>query len=249
MASNYLHVYKTMRMDYTSIYETSPHELRFMVMHCLSCTVCIYHRSTVHYDLKCQSAEFCWFCKDCCDNCMKTAGVGLTAKSTDSSTQMRFCSNECSVLSPNVHVTPSIDFWDITQNPPAPSSRTCALFDNHQELLYIISECTMKQGYHSFDITLCRGNGSEPFVADKVYAVCYCRQPTTQLFFEFFMTEDLQVQEMIILSGNLAKHQQFEISANSVLHMIIKQALLHKGICNISTLLKVYGKKGKTAAH
>ena len=220
-----------------------------MVMHCLSCTVCIYRRSTVHYDLKCQSAKFCWFCKDCCDNCMKTAGIGLTAKSTDSSAQMRFCSNECSVLSPNVHVTPSIDFWDITQNPPAPSSRTCALFDNHQELLYIISECTMKQGYHSFDITLCRGNGPEPFVADKVYAVCYCRQPTTQLFFEFFLTDDLQIQEMIILSGNLTKHQVFEISANSVLHMIVKQALLHKGICNISTLLKVYGEKGKSAAH
>ena len=84
--------------------------------------------------------------------------------------------------------------------------------------------------------------------------VCYKLKPHTYLIAgfiagEFFMTEDLQVREMIILSGNLAKHQQFEISANSVLHMIIKQALLHKGICNISTLLKVYGKKGKTAAH
>lgn len=208
-------------------------------------TCAIYCRRTVNYDLKCQSSQFCWYCKDRCDTCMKTAGIGLAAKVPGSPTPLRFCSKSCSVISPNLYISPHIDFWDRTQNPPAPLSRTCTLYDDHKELLYIFSECTMQSGYHSFDVTLCRGIGTEPFLSDRVYSVCYCRQRAHQLFFEFFLSENLQVEEVIDLSkGEIEPPEEFKISANSVLQMIIKQALLTKGIHDVHTLLELYSEKG-----
>ena len=195
------------------------------------------------YDFKCQVRDRCWYCKYCCDKCMKAAGVDLVALNPDMNIRMRFCSRQCSVLSPALYVTPYIDFWDKTQNPPTPISRTCSLQDNHKELLYIYSECTMSVGYHLFDVTLCTGNSPKPFEENKVYAVCYCRQRSQQMYLEFFVSEDLQLQEMIVLGENKVLPDQFTTSANSILQMIIKQALATKGIQNVQTLMQVYGEK------
>ena len=174
---------------------------------------------------------------------MKTAGIDLTAPVPNSPILMRFCSKQCSVLSPALKVSPYIDFWDKTQNPPFCKSRTCALHDGHKELLYIYSECTMSTGYHLFDITICTGSSPEPFQEGKVYAVCYCRQRSQQLFFEFFLSDDLQVKEMIVVGDKEDVPEEFEGSANSVLQMIIKGALDTKGIQTVHRLMELYGGK------
>lgn len=135
------------------------------------------------------------------------------------------------------------DFWDQTQNPPAPNSRTCALHDGHKELLYIFAECTMKTGYHLFDVTLCTGNSPKPFEENKIYSVCYCRQRSQQFYFEFFLSEDLNVEKMIVLGDEKDVPDIFATSANSVLQMIIKQALATKEIRSVHTLMELYGKK------
>ena len=173
---------------------------------------------------------------------MKTAAIDLTANIPNSSTVMQFCSKECNIISPNLKVSPYIDFWDKTQNPPAPTSRTCALHNGHKELLYIFSECTMSTGYHLFDITLSTGSDPEPFHDGQVYVVCYCRQRSHQLFFEFFLSKDLHVQEMIVSGSKENIPEGFADSANSVLNMIIKGALDTKGIHDIHSLLKLYDK-------
>ena len=175
--------------------------------------------------------------------CMKTAGVDYTASVPNSRSIMRFCSKQCSVLSPSLRVSPYIEFWDQTQNPPAPNSRTCTLHDSHKELLYIYAECTMSTGYNLFDITVCTGSSPEPFQENKVYAVCYCRQRTQQVFFEFFFTDDLKVHQMIALGDEKDVPGVFTATADSVLQMIIKQALATKGIQNIHKLMELYNKK------
>jgi len=68
----------------------------------------------------------------------------------------------------------------------------------------------------------------------------------TSFFFEFFLSENLQVEEIIDLSkGEIEPPEEFKISANSVLQMIIKQALITKGIHDVHTLLELYSEKGK----
>ena len=159
-----------------------------------------------------------------------------------------FCSEVCAIATGSVAIQPVIDFWDPTQDPPRPiESRTCALSDSHMELMYIFAEYTSpKNGYRTFDITLCRGDGTEKFPKDRIYVVCYTRHVSQQLMFEFFLTDDLKVDKLVKLSENDdGTHDGFRDSAYSAFEMIIKPIFAIKGINDTSTLLQMYENKGK----
>ena len=159
-----------------------------------------------------------------------------------------FCSSACTIATGEVALQPTIDFWDPTQNPPAPFSTTCALLNTHKELLYIFAEFSTENGYQSHDITLCAGDNSEPFAPDKrVYAVCTYRCGINQLLFEFFLLDSLEYQGPVRLSDNHGDDlpEEFKISACNTLEMIIKQTLGFKRISSVPTLLKLYEHKGK----
>lgn len=93
---------------------------------------------------------------------------------------------------------------------------------------------------------MCRGDGSEQFPKDKIYAVCYTRHVSQQLMFEFFLTDDLKVHKLVKLSeSDGGPHDGFKDSAYSALEMIIKPVFAMKGINNTSTLLQMYENKGR----
>lgn len=200
----------------------------------------------MNYDRRCPAKEFCWYCKDRCDLCMIYAGFGFAKPVVGLEGIHKFCSEDCAIAAGSTPLPPVIDFWDPTQNPPAPFSRTCALSDNHKELLYIFSQFTSTRGYQSFDITLCKGDGGKQFAVDKVYAVCYTRRGIRQLLFGFFLTEDLGVHEIVKLSEcDREPPEEFKASAHTILEMIIKKALDHKAISNITALLELNEGKGR----
>ena len=159
---------------------------------------------------------------------MQIAGYDMTRPAVGSKTLHTFCSEKCAIATGNVVIQPVIDFWDPTQNPPRPiESRTCVLSNNHMELIYIFAEYTSsKNGYRTFDITMCRGDGSEQFPKDKIYAVCYTHHVSQQLMFEFFLTDDLKVDKLVKLSeSDGGPHDGFKDSAYGALEMIIKLVL------------------------
>lgn len=179
---------------------------------------------------------------------MQIAGYDMTRPAIGSKALHTFCSEKCAIATGSVAIQPVIDFWDPTQSPPRPiESRTCALSDNHMELMYIFAEYTSpKNGYRTFDITLCRGDDTERFPKDKVYAVCYTRHVSQQLMFEFFLTDDLKVEKLVKFSeSDGGPHSEFKDTAYSALEMIIKPICAIKSINNASTLLQMYGNKGK----
>jgi hypothetical protein len=177
---------------------------------------------------------------------MQIAGYDMTRSAIGSEILHTFCSEKCAIATGSFVVQPVIDFWDPTQSPPRPiESRTCALSDNHIELMYIFAEYTSPEnGYRTFDITLCRGDGTEQFHKDKIYAVCYTRHVSQQLIFEFYLTDDLKVHKLVKLSeDDGGPHDGFKDTAYSTLQMIIKPIFAIKGISNTSTLLQVYDTK------
>ena len=178
---------------------------------------------------------------------MQIAGYDMIRPAIGSEKLHTFCSEKCAFATGSVVVQPTIDFWDPTQNPPNPFSRTCALSDDHKELIYISAEYTSPtHGYRTFDITLCRGDDTKQFPKDKIYAVCYTRHVSQQLLFEFFLTDDLKVHDLVKLSDNDGGAQEvFKDSATSALEMIIKPILTMKGINDTSSLLKIYESKGR----
>lgn len=179
---------------------------------------------------------------------MQVAGYDMTRPAIGSERLHTFCSEKCAIATGSVVIQPVIDFWDPTLNPPRPiESRTCALSDNHMELMYIFAEYTSpKNGYRTFDITLCRGDDTAKFPKDKIYAVCYTRHVSQQLMFEFFLTDDLKVHKLVKLSDNDGgTHDGFKDTAYSALEMIIKPILAIKGINDTSTLLQMYENKGR----
>ena len=214
---------------------------------CFITTCTNINRKNVNYDCRCPNREFCWYCRNRCDICMQIAGYDMTRPAIGSDVLHTFCSETCAVATGSVFIQPVIDFWDPTQDPPRPiESRTCALSDSHMELMYIFAEYTSRtSGYRTFDITLCRGDGTEKFPKDKIYAVCYTRHVSQQLMFEFFLTDDLKVQKLVKLSENGGAHDGFKDTADSALKMIIKPVFAIKGINDTSTLLQMYENKGK----
>ena len=204
------------------------------------------YRREANYDRRCPAEDLCWYCKDRCDLCMSVAGFGLSKPVVGGKEGLyNFCSDACLIATGKAVLQPTIDFWDPTQNPPASFSTTCALLNTHKELLYIFAEFATENGYQSYDITLCKGDGSKPFAAAKVYAVCTYRRGINQLLFEFLLSDNFEYQGLVRVCDCDDLSKEFTSSAHGTLEMIIKQTLGFKCISTVSALLDMYEDKGK----